>query len=78
MSNRNLHDCIHVYIPAPLSFGHLCIWIIHRGKYRLEIPANFDFYVPEKATKLAKIYNKDRKLKRNYKTLSKVKDRKLK
>ena len=26
MRNRNLHDCIHVSIPIPLCFGHLCYW----------------------------------------------------
>ena len=30
--------------------------INHGGKYRLEIYANFHFYRPEKATKLAKKY----------------------
>ena len=24
MSNKNLHDCIHISIPEPLRFGHLC------------------------------------------------------
>ena len=24
--NRNLHDCIHVSIPAPMRFGDLCNW----------------------------------------------------
>ena len=28
--------------------------VTHGGEYRLEIPANFHFYVPEKTIKLAK------------------------
>ena len=47
----------------------------NEGKYSLEIPANFHFYGPKKVIKLAEKYNyKDRrKIKRNCKTLSKVK-----
>ena len=75
MCNRNLHDCIHVFILAPLHFGHLSNWETHQtwSKYGLKIPANF--YGPEKTIKLTKKENnKDRrKLKGNCKTLSKVK-----
>ena len=48
--------------------------INHGGEYLLDIRANFHFYEPEKAIKLAKNQNnKDQiKLKRNCKALSKV------
>ena len=73
--NRNLHDCVHVSIPAPLCFRHPCNWEMRQPWRWLEIPANFYFYVPKKTITLAeKQNNKDsRKLKRNCKTLFKVK-----
>ena len=79
MCNRNLHDCIDISIPVPLRFGHLTRKHgNHRDQCRLEIPADLQslhFHGTEKAIKLAKkVKNKDlRKLKRNCKTLSKVK-----
>ena len=69
--SRNLHDCI-------LPHCNLDIFptgkrVSHRGKYEIEIPANFNFYGPKKAIKLAKKQNEDeRKLKGNCETLSKV------
>ena len=80
MYNRNLHDCIHF-----LSLLHYALdifatrkYVNHRDEYGLVIPTNLQslhFHGPEKAIKLAKKYNnKDqRNLKRNCKTLSKVK-----
>ena len=49
--SRNLHDCI-------LPHCNLDIFptgkrVSHRGKYEIEIPANFNFYGPKKAIKLA-------------------------
>ena len=54
--NRNINDCILVYNPASLHFGHLCNWkrIKHGGEYGMEILETFHFYKPEKTIKLAK------------------------
>ena len=78
VGNRNLHDCIHVPISAPLRFEHLgnsltgkCI--SHRGEYGLEILANFRFYGPDKVIKFAKNQNNKDKKKLNSKILTKVK-----
>ena len=79
MCNRNLHNCIDNSIPVPLRFGHLTRKHgNHRDDYGLEIPTNLQFlhfHGTEKDIKLAKkVKNKDlRKLKRNCKTLFKVK-----
>ena len=44
-------------IPVPVRFEHACIWETHQPwrsiQYGVEIPANFHFYGPEKAIKLA-------------------------
>ena len=49
----------------PLRFGRSCNWkrVKRGGKYGLEIPAIFLFYVPEKVIKLAK--NKITKIEEN-------------
>ena len=76
MCNRNLHDCIHVSIPANCALDIFATGkrVNHGVECGLEIPANFHFDGPEKAIKLAKTKNKDRrKRKQNFKTLSKVK-----
>ena len=41
---------------SPLRFEHLCNWelVNYGAEYGLEVPANFHFYGPEKATKFAK------------------------
>ena len=41
---------------SPLHFEHLCNWelVNYGAEYGLEVPANFHFYGPEKATKFAK------------------------
>ena len=74
MWSRNLHDCIHVCIPAPLRFEHLCNWET-RQLWRWIFLANFHFYVPENAIRLAKKQNNNdrKKLKWNCKILFKVK-----
>ena len=50
MCNRNLHDCIHVSIPAPFHFNIFATGkrTNHGGEY-----VN-NFYGPEKVIKLAK------------------------
>ena len=74
MWSRNLHDYIHVSIPAPLRFEHLCNGET-RQPWRWIFLANFHIYVPENAIRLAKKQNNNdrKKLKRNCKILFKVK-----
>ena len=45
MCNRNLHDCTHVFIPAPPRFRGLTAGkcINHGGDYGMEILVNFVF-----------------------------------
>ena len=53
-----LHDCIHVFIPALLRFGHVALATVkcvnHGSEYGLKIFANIYLYGPEKFIKLAK------------------------
>ena len=71
MCNKNLHECIHASITAPLRLGIFATWksVGHGLEYGPEMSG------PKKGIELSKteITKIEENLKRNDKTLSKVK-----
>ena len=55
--NKNIHDCIHISTLPHWALDIFATWkrVNDGGEYGLEIPANFNFYVPENVKNKIKI-----------------------